>query len=757
MTTSNPQQDPNQPKPADQTDYDDAAEKLVLTAPDAAANPRDFSLWAGVLFLLALTIYSPALRGEFLWDDDRHVSQNANLRTTEGLARIWTRLGAKNGGTPQYYPLTHTTYWIEYQLFGKGETAATLNPLVFHVTNVLLHAGAATCLWFILRRLRLPGAWLAAAVFAVHPVNAESVAWVSERKNVLSALLMFASILAYLKFLRIGDDDAAGARPAPVEGKPDYTTWYALAIGLFVLALLSKTVACSMPAVVLVLIWWKRGRVGVNDVLPLIPFFVIGIGMAILTSVIEQRHVIGPHYAGGEWNLSPVERALVAGRALWFYVFKLIVPLELTFTYPRWDVRPSDPLQWLFVVAAIAVPVALWLLRTRIGRAPLAATLIFMGVLVPALGFFDVYPMRYSFVADHFQYHASAALIALIVAGIVLGFRRLSKRPAGVDEQSPTPYVASGALLLALGVATWMQSKIYADAVTLWRDTVTKNPTAWMAHHNLGYELTDLASYYQKIEEPQAKQNAKDLLDEAEGHLARAVQLRPQHDMAVLHWGRALLAQGKDAEAMQKFDEALRINPESVEAMTNRGFMFRRAGKVDEAIAAYGSALGMAERGPEELRGRAAHVGRLLAQTFEAAKKPEEAAAAYTRGLEAAPNAADVRYDFGLMLARQNKKEEAADQLLIILRRDPFHLDARITLALLMIEVGNLDGAQRELIDATRIAQQTRQNPPRLMEAAKLWDEAKRKAEAATRPSTTQSSTQPSTTRSLPPSNQPAP
>jgi hypothetical protein len=333
---------PNQPQPDDQqpkrvldatTDQVDTSEKLVLASPDAADSPRDFSLWAGVLFLLALTIYSPAMRGEFLWDDDAHVTKNATLRSVDGLRQIWTEMGA----TPQYYPLTHTSYWIEYQLFGKGAGAATLDPLVFHITNILLHALGATLLWFILRRLRVPGAWLAAAVFAVHPVNVESVAWISERKNVLSGAFFFGSILAYLRFEAIGLD---GLRVRP----RDNWNVYALSLVLFVCALLSKTVVCSMPAVVLLLLWWKRGRLRLADVLPLVPYFVIGIAMAALTSNMERHHVIGEHYAIGDWSVTPVQRVLIAGRAVWFYLMKLVLPLELTFTYPRWNVNPADAL-----------------------------------------------------------------------------------------------------------------------------------------------------------------------------------------------------------------------------------------------------------------------------------------------------------------------------------------------------------------------------------------------------------------------------
>jgi tetratricopeptide (TPR) repeat protein len=761
MTTPN-QQPVDYRSPADAVDDDSAADKLVLISPDAADSPRDFGLWAGVLFLLALTIYSPAMRGEFLWDDDRHVSQNANLRSAEGLKNIWTKFGHQAGGTPQYYPLTHTTYWIEYQLFGQGAGARTLSPLVFHVTNILLHAGSAALLWFILRRLRVPGAWLAAAVFAVHPVHAESVAWISERKNVLSAAFMFGSILAYLKFERIGDDHGtAGAkRPASPDEPRDFGGMYSLALGLFIAALLSKTVACSMPAVVALLLWWKRGRLGARELLPLVPFFLIGIAMAAVTSWIEQRYVIGEHAKFGDWDLSAAQRILIAGRAIWFYVMKLLVPLELTFTYPRWDVSPAQLWQWLFVLAVIGATAALWAMRRRVGRAPLAAWLIYVGVLVPALGFFDVYPMRYSFVADHFQYHASPALIALIIGSVVAAFRRMSRRSEAtavvgdVQEQSPTPYVVSAVVLIVLGGLTWLQAFNYADAATLYRDTVDKNPKAWMAHHNLGYELTEIAEAYSRIGDPASTENAKNLLDEAAGHLSEAVRLRPTHDMAILHWGRALLQQGKDQEAMAKFEQALAVNPDSIEAMSNRAYMLQRAGKKDEAIEAYRQALTKCEEGPVAQHGKCGEIARFLGDALGSAGRTDDALAAYTRAVSLAPRNVAARYSLGTMLAlriphsptpeeRRKRQIEAADQYLEVIRQDPQHQDARISLAVLLVEVGNLQRAQAELIGAARI----NPNSPRLMEAAKIFDAGVKAYEASTRPSTTQSSTTQSSTQ----------
>jgi tetratricopeptide (TPR) repeat protein len=753
-TTPNPHPDdqpkPQQPKPVQHVTAEEAAdadEKLVLISPDAADSPRDFSLWAGVLFLLALTIYSPAMRGEFLWDDDRHVSQNVNLRSAEGLRNIWTKFGPRAGGTPQYYPLTHTTYWIEYQLFGKGATSATLDPLVFHITNILLHATCATLLWFILRRLRVPGAWLASAVFAVHPVMVESVAWISERKNVLSGAFFFGAILAYLAFEAIGEKDSRKA------AKPrDNWNLYALSLGLFICGLLSKTVVCSLPAVVLLILWWKRGRLRMSDVALLVPFFAVGIGLAGITSWIERKEIIGPHYAFGDWDFTWAQRLAIAGRAIWFYLGKLFAPVELTFTYPRWNVSNADVLGFAGLGAAIALALVLWALRKRLGLAPLVAWLIYVGMLVPALGFFDVYPMRYSFVADHFQYHAAAAMITLVVGAIVYGFQRVAAaRPAAeaASEQSPTPYVASAVVLMVLGVLAWRQSRIYADSVTLWRDTVAKNPDAWHARHNLGIELTDLAQNYQKVKTPEAAQFFKELIEEALGNLETAATLRPENDDTYVDWGRALWAKGNQPEAMAKFEEALRVNPKNVKALTNRAFLFEQSGKTQEALDAYAKALSTCEGEPSSPRTTCGQIALRYALALDKAGKKDESFAMFAQAVRLAPLNADARYQYGTSLARrageaktlEEKRAQlsaAADQFLAVLDRNPRHIDSRVSLAMLMLEAGNLEGARRELITAAGIDPQN----ARVMYAAQLYSAA---YTASTRPSTTQSSTQPST------------
>ena len=356
-----------------------------------SSSPHTGWSWlAGLILLLApFVLYSPLFDAGYIWDDNALVTDNLNLRSLHGLWRIWFVPGA----TPQYYPATYSSFWLEYQFWG-------LNPVASHFVNVLLHSLNAIVLWRLLRFLGVPGAWLAAALFALHPVYVESVAWISERKNVLSGLLYLTSAWMFLRY-------ALGTRVG---------RWlYAGSLSLFMLALFAKTITCSLPAVLVILIWWKRGEVDRRIWLTLLPFFIVGAALGLYTVWIE-KHFVGAQ--GVDWDLSWVERCLIAGRALWFYAGKLFWPENLTFIYPRWVIDVRDWFQYLYPVAVVTLVAGLWFARGRIGRGPVAAVLIFCGTLVPALGFFDVYPMRYSFVADHFQYLASIGLLVLFAAGM---------------------------------------------------------------------------------------------------------------------------------------------------------------------------------------------------------------------------------------------------------------------------------------------------------------------------------------------------
>lgn len=500
--------------------------------------------------IVAVTViaYLPAMRGGFIWDDNDYVTENACLRTPAGLAAIWTQPQE----SPQYYPLVFTTFWVEFHLWG-------LRPAGYHIVNVLLHALAAVLLWRLLRRLAVPGAYLAGLLFALHPVCVESVAWITERKNVLSCALYLGAFLAYLRF------DPTDAGPAP---QPRRWRWYLLAAALFAAALASKTVTFSLPAAIAVTLWYKRRRLDWRTLWPLAPLMIAGLAMGYVTAMHEKHHVGA---AGAEWALSMADRVLVAGRALWFYVSKLVLPSELTFFYPRWQIDAGQWWQWLFPASAAGAIAGLWLLRGRLGRGPLAAVLVFAGTLVPALGFFDVYPMRFSFVADHFQYHAMMALLALAAAGAAVGWQRVKARP----WRAAMSTVGVG-LLLAMGILTWGLGGVYKDLETLYSDTLSKNDTAWVAHNNLGFELLGQRRYA-----------------EAQQHLERAIQLRPGYADAYNNLGGVMMGQHRYPEALAVFDRAIEGDPNLMCAHYNSGNVLILLGRLDEAKARLEKALSL--------------------------------------------------------------------------------------------------------------------------------------------------------------------
>ncbi len=617
---------------------------LVLTGPDGSTQTQQW-MWAALLVLLALLAYFPALRAGFInWDDPRQVTENRLLHSVEGLRNIWGRSMTETDPsqfqhvTAQYYPLTYTVYWLEYQLWG-------LNPLGYHLVNVLLHASNAVLLWFILRRLALPGAWMAAAVFAIHPIEVESVAWVSELKNVLSGLFCLASIRAYLQFAGLGDEDQAKRR-----------AWYAAAVALFVCAMLSKTVACSTPVVMGLVLWWKRGRIRRSDVASLMPLLLLGVAMGLLTAWLE-RHRVGA--VGADWNLSPMQRVLLAGNALWFYAGKLLWPLNLAFSYPRWAIDEGDFRWYVLPLLGIVIVAALWALRNRIGRGALTGVLIFAGALFPALGFVNVYPMLYSLVADHFQYLAG---IAIVVMTVTAAAKAMSGR-------SVRAMVLAGLVLLMLGMLSRRQSTIYANDETLWRDTLAKNDSSWMARYNLGLTLADqaarLASDAAAVAAQGRDEEARQLSDsvrakrqEAMAYFQATIALRPRHDKAYDALGRVLVDQRRLDEAIEQYAKSLAINPDSVQAHTDMALAMSEKGNLADAMPHIKQAI--------RLQPKWSKVHYLAANILRDGGRDAEAATEYEQTLKLNPGSVSARLNLGLLLKKMGKKPEAFDQFSVL-------------------------------------------------------------------------------------------
>jgi tetratricopeptide (TPR) repeat protein len=554
----------------------------------------------------------------FIWDDNDYVTENPTLHDLEGLRRIWFEVGA----VPQYYPLVYSVFWLQARLWG-------LEPLGYHLVNVALHIAAALLLAHVLSRLRVPGAWLAGFIFALHPVCVESVAWVTELKNVLSTAFYLAATLAYRRFGELRD---AGGPNQRFERR-----WYAGALVSFAAALLSKTVTCSLPAALLLVRWWEKGRLRWADVRPTLPFFALGAALGLHTASVE-RNFIGAE--GVHWSLSFAQRCLIAGRAVWFYAGKLLWPANLTFIYPRWNVDPAVWWQWMFPVAALGLIVALWLVRHKIGRGPLTAVCFFVGTLGPALGFIDVYMMRYTFVADHFQYLASIGLIAL--AGAVLSQLFRSSKAAG-----PLLVPAlSGALCVSLGALTWSYAGTFADLETLWRATIARNPNCSMAYNNLGQlflarnQVEDASAHFRKAVQIDPNNSEahgslgtvllqKGQVDEAQAHFVRALQINPDDATNHYNLGTALLQKGQLDGAASQFLNVLRMKPEHALAHNNLGNVFFGQGRMEEALVHYQRALQIRP----DLAEAANNAGSVLLNTG----RVDAAVASYQKALQLRP------------------------------------------------------------------------------------------------------------------------
>jgi tetratricopeptide (TPR) repeat protein len=341
--------------------------------------------------------------------------------------------------------------------------------------------------------------------------------------------------------------------------------YYCAGLLLFGCALLSKTVTCTLPVALLLALWWKRGRITLREALSLAPLFALGVGMGLLTASLERTNVGA---TGSDWSLSFIERFLVAGRALCFYAWKLLWPVHLSFNYQRWVVDSGAWQQYLYPLAVAAVLLALWMARGRIGRGPLAAALFFAASLFPALGFFDVFPFRYSYVADHFQYLAGIGPITLVVA-VAAGY--VLKHHSG----RLWLFTAAAVLVVSLlSVKTWSRGNLYADAWTLWNETLRSNPESSLAHNNIGSILAEQGKH-----------------QEALTHFSEALRVSPNREMPHYNMGVELAALGRNDEAMEQYEAALRIRPDFERALNNLGSLLAQKGRFEDAVRCWKKAV----------------------------------------------------------------------------------------------------------------------------------------------------------------------
>ena len=630
---------------------------------------RRVMLLASALSAIVLASFFPAILGGFIWDDIIFTTSEV-VREPSGLATIWfSPSGIEREA--HYWPVTYTSFWLGHKLWG-------FSPVASHAVNVLLHLVNCLLLWHLMVRLAVPGAWLVAAVFAVHPVHVESVAWVIERKDLLSGLFYLTAALTYMRH-------AAEPRRSR----------YVLALVLFAAALLSKSVAVTLPVALLIWLAWKHGLPKALDLWRLVPFFVLAVGITVADLAFYRgREVLSFDY-------SLVERALIAGRALWFYVAKLVWPTELAVIYPLWEVTARDLIAWLCLAAACATVVLLWTCRHRIGTGPLAGAFFFAVTLSPVLGFVDYGYMQFSFVADRYQYLACIGLIAPVVGSAARGIE--SMRGASLL----CGRVMFAMVLAVLGWLTWQQSAIYRNPVTFFTHIIGLNPEARRAHYNLSAALAEAGQYEESLavglvaekqspEFPDVHANLGrtlamlDRFEEAESHLLRALELDPRHERARYNLAEALRVQGSHDEALEWYLALLETNPDHVEAHVGRGNALFDLGRFEEAVDAMDRAVSIRPSLKQD-----GSVHRFMGRALQKAARFDEAIEHFRRALSIDPNHAAAIRPLAAMLFQRQQYEEARDLYRSLTKISPGDAQAAANLAVTEYYLGRTDEAIR--------------------------------------------------------------
>ena len=649
----------------------------------------------------AFVSYWPALTGQFVWDDDVLLTNNALVKASDGLYRMWFTTEAVD-----YWPLTGTSFWIEWRLWG-------MKPFGYHVTNLLIHLASAGLIWAVLKRLSVPGAAVAASIFALHPVNVESVAWIVQRKNVLS---LFFFLLSGLWFL-IHDEDSSRR----------VGRWYWFSLAAFVLAMLSKGSVAILPLALLLVVWWRHNRVTGRDLALTAPFFVIAVAFTLLNVWLQTRHV-----AEAIRDVTLLERFLGAAAIVWFYLSKAVLPLGLVFVYPQWTITAADPRWWLPIATALAATGILIYYRQRpLGRGMLFAWLYFVIALVPVMGLVDVYFMRYSLVADHYQYVAIVGVAA--AAGAFAG---------RVNTPASVTTAAVAVVVTLLAVLTYRESHTFRDLETLYRVTIARNPDAWLAHQNLGVELakrpghldeaiesfkTVLAIYPGSVEAHRnlalAYWRTPGRTDDAIREYEEALRLDPNKAVDHLSLSRLLLDRpDRQADALRHAEMAVRLDPTSWEALETLGGLLLSVDRRTEAAAAYRAAI---ERNPDAV------VSHLNLGTLVASQPTglPEAVQHFETVIRLKPDHAAAHYNLGSALMEDpSRSVEAARHLEEALRLQPDYLQARFNLAVVLGELPN------RLPDAIDHVRQILRDHPDMAPAQELLADLLRRQRAASPP-----------------------
>ena len=634
-------------------------------------------LKGSILFLAVLLVYQPVWHAGFVWDDATYVTANPSLVGPQGLKEIWM------AGAGSICPLVTVVFGLEHALWG-------LDPLPYHLVNVLEHGACALLLWRILRSLQMPSAWLGAALWALHPLQVESVAWISEMKNTQSCLFYLLTILFFLKGQ--GRDECR-------DSKGEYGIYW-LTLLFAALAMASKTSTAVLPLVLGLCAWWI-GSLGLGRMTrilgPIITMSAIAIAVTLWPPTSPTTAIAHPAWAG-----SGPERVARAGDVIWFYLGKLVWPHSLEIIYPRWQIDPEKGASYLPSIAVVMVLVFLWIYRRSWSRPYLFAFAYFLVALSPFLGLIDQSFWRFSFVEDHLQFLAGMGPLALAGAGLA---RLADSIFPGRDK---LPAILGVVLPLVLGIVSWQRSWIYVNETTLWQDTVLKNPTSWLGHNNLGVAFVQngqvdlgIREYRRALEnsgsgqvKPYVAETYKNLgvaffqlgqVDQAIAQYQQAVEIAPDDPETHNKLAMALAQKGQEDHAILEYQKALAIKPDYAEAHNNLGIVYFQTGQIDEALQEYRTAL---ELDPAD----AEACNNLAAALLQLGRK-DEAIEEYEKAVAIKPDYAAAYKNLGIALSKMGRYDEAIIQYQKALTIQPGYAEAYNNLGIAFFRKGQIDQA----------------------------------------------------------------
>jgi len=606
------------------------ADVTMIDAADASVSrmAQWFSCecFLGLILLLAvIATYSPFWWAGYIWDDDIVVTANPIIVGPLGLKEIWTTSAA------DICPLTLTTFWLEHALWG-------LAPLPYHLVNVVMHAASAVLLWRILQNLQVPGAWLGAALWALHPVQVESVAWISEMKNTESGLFFLLSILYFVHWLNKRDRDRNNRTVG----------LYALSLFFAVLAMSSKSSTVILPVILCLFVWWKESRRHWRSLIMVAPFFLVSV-IAAVASIVTQRLLLA-NANDSQWTATWAARLASAGNATWFYLWKLLWPYPLIAIYPRWEIDPDQWTSYLPLMAMVMISLILWFYRASWSRPYFLSLGFFLAALLPVLGLVNMSFLHYSQVADHFQYLASMGPLALAGAGLFSLADRIIPRPKWFAS------ILGMGMLLTLGLVSWQRAWVFQNEEALWTDTLLKNPNCWLGYNNLGWALFNQGR-----------------VDQAIDLFRKSLAINPAYAEAHNNLGAALSTESRQTEAMAEYREAFRIKPDYAQAHYNLGVSLDATKQVKEAVSEYQKAV--------EIRPDYAEAHYNLANSLVNLGQADAAIAEYQTALKIDPDYVEAHNNLGIALLQKGLTDAAVIQFQEVVRLEPQNSQAQSNLA----------------------------------------------------------------------------